>query len=178
MATQVFGTQPIGLASITGLFEMRKNSEKKETKREYEKVQVWIHGLDETRRRFLLLFRTNEKRGAFWQPITGKVEETDSSLAEAALREAREESGLKFSALPRPIGFEFRFDGKWGQAHETVFELELPPDQVGRTEIIKLDPHEHQEARWVLANECDSWVKFESNKEALKVLLIHLQGCK
>jgi 8-oxo-dGTP pyrophosphatase MutT (NUDIX family) len=149
--------------------------EKNKEQQEYQKVQVWIHGLDQSGRRFVLLFRTNEKRGGFWQPVTGKVETTDRSLAEAALREASEESGLLFPALPRPIGFEFSFVGKWGKAHETVFELELPTHQVGRTEILKLDPQEHQEARWVVAQECESLIAFDSNKEALVVLLGQLK---
>ena len=40
-----------------------------------------------------LLFHVNEKRGGFWQNITGSVENKETFL-EAAIREIKEETGL------------------------------------------------------------------------------------
>jgi 8-oxo-dGTP pyrophosphatase MutT (NUDIX family) len=48
--------------------------------------------LDEAGERVLL---THHRKGGFWAQFGGHVETTDASLAAAALREAREESGIE-----------------------------------------------------------------------------------
>jgi 8-oxo-dGTP pyrophosphatase MutT (NUDIX family) len=48
--------------------------------------------LDATGERVLL---THHRKGGFWAQLGGHVEETDRSLADAALREGREESGVE-----------------------------------------------------------------------------------
>ena len=48
--------------------------------------------LDATGERVLL---THHRKGGFWAQLGGHVEETDRSLADAALREGREESGIE-----------------------------------------------------------------------------------
>ena len=48
--------------------------------------------LDQTGARVLL---THHRKGGFWAQLGGHVEETDRSLADAALREGREESGVE-----------------------------------------------------------------------------------
>ena len=45
-----------------------------------------------------LLFQVNEKRGGFWQNITGSVEKNES-FYEAALREINEETGKKYGKV-------------------------------------------------------------------------------
>ena len=55
-----------------------------------KKIQV-VFLLPNERR--YLLFQVNEKRGGFWQNITGSVEKNES-FYEAALREINEETGL------------------------------------------------------------------------------------
>src|SRR4051812_38151900 len=110
------------------------------------KVQVWIHSLSDRGERQVLLLRTRKDRGEFWQPVTGGVEDGESPT-QAALREAQEETGLGFLKSPRFIEYEFDYVGRWGAAHERVFELEGLP---GAEHLaVKLDPKEHQSHQWL-----------------------------
>lgn len=134
----------------------------------YKKVQVWVHTLSSVGRRWLLL-KTIPSRGSFWQPVTGKVE-ANELLGHAALREAIEETACDFKTEPFAIGYDFNFRGRWGDAHETVFILELPSLQ-GHLPLVKLDAQshlEHEEYRWCVADEVESLVAFESNREAFR----------
>lgn len=148
---------------------------KKKQPSNYEKVQVWIYHHETNGEPKFLLFLTNKKRGEFWQPVTGSVEPDDPSLEAAALREASEESGLNFVTQPEPLGMDFEFDSKWGRAHEFVYTLKVPSAIDTQTEKIKVDPHEHQSAKWCTAKEALGLVKFESNRAALLQLLERLK---
>src|SRR5690606_6665506 len=64
-----------------------------------KKAQVVVAAIDETRQSFqFLLLQTNEKRGSFWQNVTGKLEDGET-FEEGALREATEETALKVEAI-------------------------------------------------------------------------------
>jgi 8-oxo-dGTP pyrophosphatase MutT (NUDIX family) len=93
-----------------------------------EKVQVWVYRTEPFE---VLLLRLCPARGGFWQPVTGSVEPGETA-AEAALREAREETGLGFVSGPQPLGFSFEYRGsgpREGQLfHETAFGLEVARD--------------------------------------------------
>lgn len=112
----------------------------------------------------VLLFKVTEKRGGFWQPVTGKVDPGESFL-EAALREAEEESGFRFDRTPQYLGLEYEFDGRWGPAVERAFFLpiysESPPSPT-------LDPKEHVEFKWFSPEEALQMVQFPNNREAIK----------
>lgn len=99
-----------------------------------------------------------------WQSVTGKVEEGEG-FEEGALREAIEETGLKFSCPPQYLGLEQSFEGRWGPAFEKAFLLECkgsptPPQ-------IRLDPQEHEDYEWLLPEEAMQRVKFAFDKEAI-----------
>jgi 8-oxo-dGTP pyrophosphatase MutT (NUDIX family) len=130
------------------------------------KVQVWIFSKDEKGRRSCLLLKTNEKRGSFWQPVTGSVEKGEEYL-EAARREALEETGFKFKGAPLDANHEFEFTTMRGEAaRERVFALSIEGQPAP-----KLDPHEHQDYKWVAVEEAARLVRFPSNAEGLKKTL-------
>jgi dihydroneopterin triphosphate diphosphatase len=132
---------------------------------EIRKVQVWIHGVKKDQRQ-VLVFKTNEKRGSFWQPVTGGVEEGEA-LEAAAAREAFEESGLVFSSPPRSVGFEFTFQRGGQTVREHAFEISVA--EAGQP--LKLDPKEHVEARWLAPIEALKLLRFESNAHPLQLLM-------
>ncbi|MBI5139486.1 NUDIX domain-containing protein [Candidatus Nomurabacteria bacterium] len=137
----------------------------------HHKVQVWVYTKNKKNQLSFLLLCTTKERGAFWQPITGSVEKNES-LEEAALREAKEETGLPFNNnIPTPIGYEFTFITKKGKIFEGVFQVEI---SINQKNLIVLDNTEHQNYKWVSAEEALSLLKYESNKKALNTLIIKI----
>src|SRR5690606_33811393 len=64
-----------------------------------KKAQVVVAAVDKaSQTQEFLLLQTNERRGSFWQNITGKVEENET-YEEGALREAMEETGLLLEGI-------------------------------------------------------------------------------
>src|SRR3990167_2318660 len=111
---------------------------------------------------FLLLKTTG--RRSIWQGITGGVEETDSSLKYAAMRELEEELGIK-TTEDKIIGplheFEFQteregFEGT--TAKEYCFAFEIPASyEVHLSE-------EHSEYKWLPFEEAVQLVDYENPK--------------
>lgn len=129
-------------------------------------VVVWMAkaGAPAEDRRVLVL-RLTPERGGFWQTVTGKVEEGES-FQEGALREAEEETGLRFERIPQYLGLEHRFDGRWGPAHEKCFLLPI----VGGSSAPapRLDSNEHVSFQWLPPADASTLVKFPMNKTAVE----------
>lgn len=137
-----------------------------------KKAQVVLAVIDEPCHSFeFLLLRTNEKRGSFWQNVTGKIEDGET-FEEGGLREAIEETGLDITHIVDIIGLGLSFDftdQRGRKVHEECFLIIL--DQKWK---IKIDPHEHEEFKWVSLQEINrESVKHLSNFETLEKA-IHL----
>jgi dATP pyrophosphohydrolase len=115
-------------------------------------------------------------RPGFWQSVTGSLDRLDEPLAEAALREVREETGVEAPAasLRRwPLTYTFEIYPQWrhrfaaGTTHNTehVFSVELPNKQP-----VTLAADEHVASLWLpwreAAARCFSW----SNRDAIALL--------
>ena len=105
-----------------------------------QKVQVVIfltnsHGVE------LLLLKTTQKRGSYWQNVTGGVEPEDQSLKESALREVFEETGLK-NIKVHSLNFESSFIDRWNTEVTEHHFLAIAQDD---EENISIDPSEHQD---------------------------------
>lgn len=123
------------------------------------KVQVWIF----SKQGKCLLLKTNQKRGEFWQPVTGSVEKGEP-LPQAALREATEETGFEFTQDPIDVQHEFRFESPFGEALEKTYAF-----IVSKEAKPQLDPKEHQEYQWVSPHEALALLKYPSNADGLKL---------
>ena len=124
---------------------------------------------------FLLLKRI-PKKGNFWQPVCGGMEESDSSLLDAALRELKEEASITpdkiINILPDFYSFEINKHYLTGEPispiEEHVFGFELDPDF--DIKICNNIYVEHEEFRWVSFKDALSLLKWDNNKDAFKKL--------
>jgi diaminopimelate epimerase len=130
-------------------------------------------------REFLLLRRTPEHDG-FWQGVSGAPEwgEPDE---EAAVREVQEETGLDVSERLLPVGYRYELrkaevEGWAAAAWERLYGLgvENVPEEVYAAEAPAgweptLAPEEHDAHRWCTLDEALELLKFEENREGLRV---------
>src|SRR5690349_5465786 len=131
------------------------------------KVQVWIYLKDSKKDYRFLLLLTQPARGSFWQPVTGSMDEGESP-AQAAEREAYEESGLTFMGPPTTIPYDFEYQARDGtRIREVGFALEVD-FQGAELPIPRLDPHEHNAFRWVSSGEALQMIRYPSNGQMLQ----------
>src|SRR5262249_8786190 len=118
----------------------------------HRKVQVWIVCARPGSRagRFqVLLLKMRKDRGGYWQPVPGSGEKGEG-LKAAALREAVEETGLRFRMQPRSLAESFRFESRWGgTCEEHGFFLRVAAGRDGEPVQVVLDPGEHTDYEWV-----------------------------
>jgi 8-oxo-dGTP pyrophosphatase MutT (NUDIX family) len=143
-----------------------------------KKAQVVLAAIDQPGQTFhFLLLQTNERRGSFWQNVTGKIE-ANETFEEGGLREAIEETQLNIENIIDIIslGLKYEFiDQRKRNCQEQTFLIIL--DQKWD---VKIDSSEHQNFKWIQFNEINQdSVKFESNYECLvkaQKLLKHWGG--
>lgn len=132
---------------------------------QHPKAQIVVltkntHGLE------VLLFQTNEKRGSFWQNITGTVEKNESYLL-GALREFHEETGFGYDDVKaiELLSLDFTFtDNFQRNILEKCYGL-LLKEKKSPT----IDSSEHQNYKWMEVSKVTSEnYKFPSNFKALE----------
>jgi len=132
-----------------------------------KKAQVILAAIDNTSHNFhFLLLQTNERRGKFWQNVTGKIEGSET-FEEGGLREAIEETQLNIESIVDIIdlGIKIDFiDHRGRRVHEKCFLIIL--DKIWD---VRIDPKEHQSFKWINQEDVEEGiVKFRSNLEALE----------
>jgi 8-oxo-dGTP pyrophosphatase MutT (NUDIX family) len=134
------------------------------------KAQVSTFYCDANSKKHILLLQMNETRGSFWQNITGGVEDGESFL-DGAKREFFEETQISLDKVINITKTEltFEFQDTWNNdCIEECYLFELKDH-----EMVKIDPNEHQNYKWVCEDNINSsCVKYPSNydliMEALK----------
>ena len=132
-----------------------------------KKAQVIIAAIDKDSHCFkFLLLQTNEKRGKFWQNVTGKIE-NEETFEEGGLREAIEETQLNIESIVDivDLGLSYEFNDQHGRrVNEKSFLIICDAKW-----DIKIDPKEHQSFKWIGLDEVEEGiVKFRSNLETLE----------
>jgi 8-oxo-dGTP pyrophosphatase MutT (NUDIX family) len=130
----------------------------------------------------VLLLRRPASRAAGWQPVTGSVEAGDHAsaptrllrgapagempiLATACLREIHEDTGLGAPLELLDLEHETRFTGYHGATyHQRAFAARYLDDAP------PLHTPEHEEARWVTADEAEGLLRWDDDKAALRRL--------
>ncbi len=108
----------------------------------------------------ILVLKRNEKKGGFWQTITGGMHIGEDPLA-AASREALEEIGIGDSKIFwTPLSYSFMGDDGYELA-EYVFGCEIK--EPSRVEL----SGEHTALEWLEPEEAKKRVKYDNNKLAI-----------
>ena len=124
---------------------------------------------DEGQLLYAVFFRDTDRRGDFWQAISGGVEDDETPL-QAARRESQEEAGLSpeldyfqlDSTATIPVQFVSGF--LWGPDVLVVTEYAFGV-RVDSPEIVL--SHEHIEYRWVDYEGARELLRHDSNTNAL-----------
>lgn len=137
----------------------------------------------------VLLIERADRQG-LWQSVTGSLDTTDEALAQAAIREVGEETGIRVGGSTSTLNavpldalldwekqIQFEIFPQWrhryapGITHNTEHWFSL---QVPRAIPVTLAPREHVALQWLpwqeAAQRCFSW----SNREAIEALPQHL----
>ncbi len=135
---------------------------------EIRKVQVIILALGQNPR--VLLFKTNKKRGHFWQNVTGSVDRGEK-IEDGAKRELKEESGFKNFLWVKNLERSFHYKKNDKGFIEYLFVA-------GVDEVFEpiIDPKEHEDFKWISINDItkESY-EFESNYLAFIYACKHLE---
>lgn len=111
----------------------------------------------------VLLLQRTEARGGFWQPVTGKVEASETP-AVAAPRELQEETGLAVAVAP--LGYEHAFALGQGPTPDLVRETAFVARAQG---AVRLDPSEHQALGWFSPEEAAAKVPHPGLAKAIRL---------
>lgn len=114
----------------------------------------------------VLILKRTESRGGFWQATTGGVH-VGESLREAASRELMEELSISIKN-PEYTDFTYSFMGNDNYIlHEYVYVTLIDYKKSQEIKISK----EHDEYKWVNEKDAIDYLKFDTNKEAIKIAI-------
>ncbi|MDA3856054.1 MAG: NUDIX domain-containing protein [Candidatus Woesearchaeota archaeon] len=129
---------------------------------------------------FLLLKRIPSK-GHFWQPICGKMEDSDKNVLDGCYREIKEETSIDKKNIIRVIDnvhyFEMNRHYLTREVMPTIKEYVLA-FEVDTNTVINIENNiypEHEEYKWVTLEEALDLLKWENNKEAFSKLFENLK---
>jgi 8-oxo-dGTP pyrophosphatase MutT (NUDIX family) len=134
---------------------------------EKRKVQVVLYYKARNNKKNFLLLKTNEKRGYFWQNVTGSVDEGEN-FRDAAIREAKEETGIKNKDIKTVLTTDLKFKFK-DRFQKNVIEKVFFIIAHEKWEV-KIDPKEHCEYHWVNEDDLhEEQVHYENNWLSLEL---------
>jgi 8-oxo-dGTP pyrophosphatase MutT (NUDIX family) len=121
---------------------------------EYDGIAGGALVFDSQKRLLIIQRAAHDSLPNLWEIPGGAIDFTDDTILHGMGREVFEESGLKVSALSRLIGpgdghAVFISTTKKLKICKFTFEVE-----VESTDVVTLDPNEHQDYLWVTAEDC------------------------
>lgn len=128
-------------------------------------VELHIMKIENGKMKFLLLKRSpDEKYPNIWQMVTGKIKSGEKAF-EAALRELKEETSLVAEEL-----YSVPFvNSVYLSETDEVCMIPVFLCRVNENDQIKIS-HEHQEFRWVDAEEAEKMLNWEGQKKSIRLI--------
>ena len=123
--------------------------------------------LRENNRDFYILVKRNEKRGGFWQPLTGGEEDFDNDIYQTVIREINEELSIDVARENiLDISHSFKFEDKDGvERTEQCFGVVFSKNLKGRLRLSE----EHTAIIWATDTDyLKSIMKYEENRTGLE----------
>lgn len=111
----------------------------------------------------VLLLKRTEERGGFWNAVNGTLER-DESVAECRTRELSEEAGIRNVLRWSDEINRFSF-----QYHESPFVVVVYAAEVATDQLVVIN-EEHTEYRWASFDEALQMMKFDDDKNGLRIL--------
>lgn len=138
-----------------------------------ESVQVVVFRESDGVREYLLLLRHRPGADAFWQPVSGSLEDGET-FVDAALREFDEETGLGVPESLVEIGLVDRFAiaPAWRDLYgaDVTHNVQVAfAARVGKRDVT-IDPAEHLEHRWEPSVVARELVRYEPNRRAIDLV--------
>ncbi|WP_367435193.1 NUDIX hydrolase [Streptomyces celluloflavus] len=130
-------------------------------------IECWIISPDQD----VLLLQVPARSGehaAFWQPITGGIEDGETPL-QAALREIREETGLELTDTQLT---EIATDLTVVISPELTISKTLYTASAPNT-TVTTNPHEHQAHQWLPPARVAEALLWDSNRDTWKLVQQH-----
>lgn len=118
----------------------------------------------------VLLLRRKPEHGAFWQPVTGKIEPGESPI-EAATRETAEETGASVRVEDLELTQSFLIEGTWAARYgrEWIFTDEIDfAAHIDSGSTIRISPEEHDDFGWFTFEEAYERVHWSDDREMLE----------
>ena len=128
-----------------------------------QQVEVFFFKHDAGGNYYFLLMKRTPERGGFWQPLTGGVEDAETHQ-QTIIREAKEETGLEQFLRIIATGYNFEFTDHGKNYTETIYGAEVPAESE-----VKISA-EHDDCVWVNKDEALALLKWDNNKEGLRIL--------
>ena len=113
---------------------------------------------DKRKRRYLIIRSSEDKH---WVLPKGHIEKKDKSLQAAALRELKEEAGLKGEIIPHPIALQ-----SYTKKDEEVVIQYFVARMTGKTK-----PKEERAVKWVNAEKAMEKLSFKEARKAFQEAL-------
>jgi 8-oxo-dGTP pyrophosphatase MutT (NUDIX family) len=116
-----------------------------------------------------LLLKTTPEREDFWQPVTGGLEEGETT-SEALKREVSEETGIKnIVRVIENVDYNEYPDAHFVKGFDFIKEYVFGVE-VDSNEMIVIDGKEHSQFKWCSFQEALQLLKWQENKKALSRL--------
>lgn len=118
----------------------------------------------------VLMLRRPIDRDHIWQPVTGNVDDSDTSFKNTARRELVEETGIVNLVEVIDMNFDFQFKKGTARILERLIAAEI------RAPVPIVLSSEHVDYAWLSPDDAVERLEWKSNKEGVRRVISEVSG--